>query len=161
MALQRAHLARIVGPARGGRDQRGRRLPPGDRVETGRLVQQEGGGLGRFQHGVGIQLDALVRHRMLGRFDDLAVHPHPAVLDVVLGIGARTPDQFGHALGESDGIAHRGVMRLSRWGAVLSHTLPPRTGMRGRGGAESLAQTARIRCRRRGTALTCPRRALG
>ena len=106
VALQQAHAGGIVRPMRRRRDQRRGGLAAVDRVEARRLVQQDRGRLGGSRTRVGIEFDVFVRHHVLRRLDDLAIHRYPAALDVALGIGARAAGQFGDVLGEADGVGH-------------------------------------------------------
>ena len=73
---------------------------------AGRLVQQDRGRLHRFQARGRIHFDVFIGYPVLRCFHHLAVHRHPAVADVLLGVGARATGQFGDATGKADRIGH-------------------------------------------------------
>ncbi len=109
VALQRRTAARSTGPVlrtepvRGGGAVR-QRTQPG--LGTSGLVQQK-----RDRHQVrkprvGVDLDALVEHAGLRRFDHPALDRDPAAFDVLLGLATRAPHELGHPLGQANGLIH-------------------------------------------------------
>ncbi|MOA13874.1 hypothetical protein D3C78_1339410 [compost metagenome] len=102
MALEQVHAGGVVGRATGGLDQLADLLG----VMTGRLVQDQGDRRLGFRAGTGTQGDGLLLNLELRLLDHLAIHRHPAALDVQLGLAARAGQQFGEAFGQADGFAH-------------------------------------------------------